>query len=229
MDANGVVQLSGLDAGGFWSQAALGIVSDGESLHLYDRELSLLQGWVAVGEIDGDLVVSTVDGVFRFGPDGSAQRVASGRPLALSEAILVVLSCDDAMRCGPSSVDLRTGVTSRLPELSGPVVAASVSPDGSRIILGAAATPSEVEAFVLLGDSWVPLVSDGAWHVGTAVWGDGGAMWWDPDRHRLVAVTLQGDQVGTEVLPLGVDVHSAVVVPRADLPQLWRDALDAAS
>jgi hypothetical protein len=227
LDSKGVVQLSGLDAGGSWSRTAFGVVSDGLEIVVYDSDTHL-QGSSPVGEIDGDLVLSTMDGVFRVGPDGSARRNGSGQPLALSDTTMVVLSCDDAMRCGPSAVDVVSGETRPLPDLPGALVAASLSPDGSHIVVATeGASSSGVVVFALVGDSWVPAAIEGGWPLGSAVWSDRGAMWWDPDGRQLVSLTFENDRVRTQVLPLDVVVQSAVVVPRAELPQAWQNALDA--
>jgi hypothetical protein len=114
-----------------------------------------------------------------------------------------------------------------LPDLPGTFVAASLSPDGTRLIVATdGASSGGVEVFALVGDDWVPAAIEGGWQLGSAVWSDRGARWWDPDGRQLVALTFENGRVRTQVLPLDVDVQSAVVVPRAELPQAWLNELD---
>jgi hypothetical protein len=103
------------------------------------------------GTVDGGVVVSAPDGLYRYGRDGTITLIAHGEFVAAGGTRLAYRACDAALQCGLHVTDLGSGRTDSLVsqvevlETQG----AAFSPDG-RWLAVADSDPSGVDRVVVV-------------------------------------------------------------------------------
>jgi hypothetical protein len=182
-----------------------------------------------VGFVGDEVVLNTVDGVFLIDLDGQARRVSRGRALATNGSDVLVLTCDDALRCAPSLIgadgqELRQfapvpdGVT---------IESATLSPVGDQFLLGGWDTgiveQGGSQLLRLVGDTWVTVGNQGAWTLGPAEWiGETGAVvWWSPESLAVEVVPADAESFSIATRSSGGTGTSGLVVEDDELPDAW--------
>jgi hypothetical protein len=166
------------------------------------------------GAVDGGVVVSAPDGLYRHGRDGSITLLAHGEFVAAGGRRLAYRACDAALRCGLHVVDVDTARTESHLELL-ETQGAAFSPDG-RWLAVADADPVGMDRIVVidLADGRSQVVAhqpDIATSVGIPLTWTPDSRWllW-PDRPGVAAYAPDGGEAAA--VDLGDPAYQGVVV-----------------
>src|SRR5690606_20795823 len=131
--------------------------------------------WSARGRVGDEVVVNAYDGAFLVDRDGRARRLSHGVALAANGREVLVVVCDDSLRCNPVLVDAGASVVKMLPGLPEgfAIESATISPAGTEVVLAGHRWDGGVLERALFRANeggWTRLTVTSGWSVAGAVW-----------------------------------------------------------
>ncbi len=241
-DLDGIYPHWGGVPGMFWvtttDQPTLAVLkADGTITEAPIPESVDLNSLNVVGHIDGQLLVSTADGVFAIGPDRTIGRAGYGTVLGVGGRYVVRRVCDDQFKCSVVRDELEDGAFDPARQVVVETDSAAAdqpfraypSPDGRVVVLLSAGMSTELRVVSIeSGETSVitaPAMDD---PYGLRWVGGGQALvWWNGSDRTVHVLSVDGVLGRVPVNPRAARSGAAIlVVPMADLPPAWVPTAD---